>query len=78
MVELPGERVATANTHGSGCVFSAAIAAGLAKGREPLAAVREAKAFIGHAIANSLEIGHGHGPVNPMFEATRDARSTGR
>jgi len=68
MVELTGTRVPTANTHGSGCVFSAAIAAGLAKGLEPLAAVRGAKEFIGGAIEHSLEIGHGHGPVNPMFK----------
>jgi hydroxymethylpyrimidine/phosphomethylpyrimidine kinase len=68
MVELTGTRVATANTHGSGCVFSAAIAAGLAKGLEPLAAVRQAKEFIAGAIEQALEIGHGHGPVNPMFE----------
>jgi hydroxymethylpyrimidine/phosphomethylpyrimidine kinase len=78
LVELPGERVQTANTHGSGCVFSAAIAAGLAKGSDPLAAVRDAKAFVSHAIANSLEIGHGHGPVNPMFDRTRDVPGTGR
>ncbi len=56
-----------ANTHGSGCVFSAAITAGLARGLAPLAAVHEAKDFITLAIAHSLEIGHGHGPVNPMF-----------
>jgi hydroxymethylpyrimidine/phosphomethylpyrimidine kinase len=68
LVELRAARVATSNTHGSGCVFSAAIAAGLAKGRDPLAAVREAKDFINHAIAHSLEIGHGHGPVNPAFK----------
>lgn len=67
MVELPGIRVATANTHGSGCVFSAAIAAGLAKGLDPLTAVRHAKEFISGAIEHSLEIGQGHGPVNPMF-----------
>ncbi|MEP6752853.1 MAG: bifunctional hydroxymethylpyrimidine kinase/phosphomethylpyrimidine kinase [Candidatus Dormiibacterota bacterium] len=67
MVELTGTRKATANTHGSGCVFSAAIAAGLARGLEPLAAVRAAKEFISGAIEHSLEIGHGHGPVNPMF-----------
>ena len=67
MVELPGTRVLTANTHGSGCVFSAAIAAGLAKGLDSLAAVRQAKEFISGAIELSLEIGHGHGPVNPMF-----------
>ena len=78
LVELSAERVETANTHGSGCVFSAAITAGLAQGKDPLAAVRDAKAFISQAIANSLEIGHGHGPVNPMFEATRDVHGTGR
>jgi hydroxymethylpyrimidine/phosphomethylpyrimidine kinase len=67
LVELPARRVDTANTHGSGCVFSAAIAAGLANGLQPLAAVRQAKAFITEAIALSLELGRGHGPVNPMF-----------
>jgi hydroxymethylpyrimidine/phosphomethylpyrimidine kinase len=67
MVELHGRRVDTKNTHGSGCVFSAAIAAGLAKGQEPLEAVRAAKVFITAAIENSLELGRGHGPVNPMF-----------
>jgi len=68
LAELEGDRVPTANTHGSGCVFSAAIAAGLAKGLDPLAAATMAKAFIQGAIANGLEIGHGHGPVNPMFQ----------
>jgi hydroxymethylpyrimidine/phosphomethylpyrimidine kinase len=67
MVELSGERISTANTHGSGCVFSAAIAAGLAAGDDALGAVRAAKDFVRGAIANSLELGHGHGPVNPMF-----------
>ena len=67
LVELPAVRIDTANTHGSGCVFSAAIAAGLAMGADPLAAVRQAKAFITEAIAGSLELGRGHGPVNPMF-----------
>jgi len=67
MIEMAAERIATPNTHGSGCVFSAAITAHLARGAEPLTAVREAKQFITMAIANSLEIGHGHGPVNPAF-----------
>jgi hydroxymethylpyrimidine/phosphomethylpyrimidine kinase len=71
LVELTANRVATTNTHGSGCVFSAAIAAGLARGLEPLAAVREAKEFITAAIEHSLELGHGHGPVNPMFKTGR-------
>jgi hydroxymethylpyrimidine/phosphomethylpyrimidine kinase len=67
LIELRAERIPTSNTHGSGCVFSAAITANLARGMAGLAAVQEAKAFISQAIANSLEIGHGHGPVNPMF-----------
>jgi hydroxymethylpyrimidine/phosphomethylpyrimidine kinase len=67
MVELVGRRINTKNTHGSGCVFSAAITAGLAKGLEPLEAVRAAKAFIERAIEHSLELGTGHGPVNPTF-----------
>jgi hydroxymethylpyrimidine kinase/phosphomethylpyrimidine kinase len=67
MVELRAERIDTVNTHGSGCVFSAAIAAWLARGADPLRAASEARTFITGAIANSLEIGHGHGPVNPMF-----------
>jgi hydroxymethylpyrimidine/phosphomethylpyrimidine kinase len=68
MVELPGRRIDTKNTHGSGCAFSAAIAAGLAKGESPLSAVRAAKVFITHAIESSIDVGKGHGPVNPMFE----------
>jgi hydroxymethylpyrimidine/phosphomethylpyrimidine kinase len=65
--ELEAARVPTSNTHGSGCAFSAAIAAGLARGLEPLAAVREAKEFITGAIEFSIEVGRGHGPVNPMY-----------
>jgi hydroxymethylpyrimidine/phosphomethylpyrimidine kinase len=67
LVELRGQQVKTANTHGSGCVFSAAIAAGIAR-RLPLQeAVRQAKDFIQNAIAHSLELGEGHGPVNPNW-----------
>ncbi len=68
LVELQSPRIATANTHGSGCVFSAAIAAELAKGSDSLAAVHKAKEFITGAIERSLEVGRGHGPVNPMFK----------
>jgi len=70
MTELTARRIDTPHTHGSGCTFSAAIAAGLARGLEPLAATQEAKAFITRAIEAALEIGHGHGPVNPMFGAS--------
>ncbi len=67
LVWLESERVATENTHGSGCAFSAAIAAGLARGLDTLQAVEEAKVFITGAIQSSLEVGRGHGPVNPMW-----------
>ncbi|MFN8534810.1 MAG: bifunctional hydroxymethylpyrimidine kinase/phosphomethylpyrimidine kinase [Dehalococcoidia bacterium] len=63
-VVLPAERVETANTHGTGCTFASAIAAGLAKGLSSLDAVRQAKAYIGDAIAAAYPLGHGHGPVH--------------
>jgi hydroxymethylpyrimidine/phosphomethylpyrimidine kinase len=61
-----GERVATNNTHGTGCTLSAAIAAGLAKGHRLSEAVADAKAYVTHALqaADELAIGHGHGPVH--------------
>jgi len=59
-------RVATQHTHGTGCIFSAAIAAGLAKGLQPVAAVAEAKRFVTAAIEGGLPLGRGHGPANPM------------
>ena len=47
--------------------FSAAIAAGLARGLGVHDALAEAKAFIAGAIRHALAVGHGHGPVNPMW-----------
>jgi hydroxymethylpyrimidine/phosphomethylpyrimidine kinase len=67
MLELRADQIDTPNTHGSGCVFSAAITAWLARGADPLYAAGEAKTFITRAIASSIDIGRGHGPVNPMF-----------
>ena len=71
LIELSSSRIDTANTHGSGCAFSAAITSYLALGLSPVDAVRRAKAFISSAIEFSIEVGKGHGPVNPMFEITR-------
>ena len=59
-----GRRIATSNTHGTGCTLSACITAELAKGATLTDAVRTAKAYISAAIAHPLNIGHGHGPVN--------------
>ncbi|MGC8544170.1 MAG: bifunctional hydroxymethylpyrimidine kinase/phosphomethylpyrimidine kinase [Vulcanisaeta sp.] len=64
--ELRAPRIDTKNTHGTGCSFSAAIAAGLAKGLDPWSAIKIAKELITIAIKYSLPLGHGHGPVNPM------------
>lgn len=63
---LTAPRHATRNTHGTGCTLSSAIAAGLAKGLDLVAAVAEGKAYVTAAIvaADRLEIGHGHGPVH--------------
>jgi hydroxymethylpyrimidine/phosphomethylpyrimidine kinase len=59
-------RIATKNTHGTGCTLSAAIAAELAKGRDLVAAVGEAKAYVTAAIAaaDRLQVGSGHGPLH--------------
>jgi hydroxymethylpyrimidine/phosphomethylpyrimidine kinase len=75
VLRLSAKRVATNNTHGSGCTLSAAITAGLAKGRDLVTAVREAKAFVTAAIAaaDRLKIGHGHGPLHHFFAQWRNA-----
>lgn len=66
-------RITTTNTHGSGCTLSSAIAAGLAKGLDLKSAVREAKAYVTAAIAgaDTLKIGHGHGPLHHFHELGR-------
>lgn len=61
---LEGIRVNTPNTHGTGCTFSAAIAAGLALGDDPLDAIGAAKRYITAALSASYSIGSGHSPVN--------------
>ncbi|OCA81616.1 bifunctional hydroxymethylpyrimidine kinase/phosphomethylpyrimidine kinase [Bacillus sp. FJAT-27225] len=58
------ERIETKNTHGTGCTFSAAITAGLAKGNSVNEAVSDAKRFIQAAIEHPIHIGNGHGPTN--------------
>ena len=63
---LPGERILTRHTHGTGCTFSAAIAAHLARGRPPLEAIRAAKRYVTAAIANAPGLGGGHGPLQHL------------
>jgi hydroxymethylpyrimidine/phosphomethylpyrimidine kinase len=66
VLALPAPRVATKNTHGTGCSLSSAIAAELAKSAALEAAVRNAKAFVSAAIAaaDRFTVGHGHGPIH--------------
>ena len=63
---LTAPRIATRNTHGTGCTLSSAIAAGLAKELPLGEAVAAGKAYVTAAIAaaDRLSIGHGHGPVH--------------
>ncbi|EJN07666.1 phosphomethylpyrimidine kinase [Bradyrhizobium sp. YR681] len=65
-IALAAPRVATRNTHGTGCSLSSAVAAGLAKGEDLEQAARSAKAWISAAIAaaDGFSVGHGHGPVH--------------
>lgn len=60
-------RVATRNTHGTGCTFSAAIAANLAKGKKLEQAVAHAKIYMTRAIRKSFAIGGGHSPVHHFY-----------
>lgn len=68
-VALSAPRIATKNTHGTGCTLSAAIAAlrPQHEGWEP--AVRAAKAYLTGALAaaDQLDVGSGHGPVHHFF-----------
>jgi len=71
---LEGERIDSPHTHGTGCVLSAAIAARLAHGDALDVAVRAGKVFVTEAIRHSLAIGHGIGPVNPLWAGPAGAR----
>jgi hydroxymethylpyrimidine/phosphomethylpyrimidine kinase len=65
-LELSAMRTESRNTHGTGCTFSAAIAAHLALGHEPASAASSAKRYVSEAIRGSAQwnLGHGHGPVD--------------
>jgi hydroxymethylpyrimidine/phosphomethylpyrimidine kinase len=62
---LESARLDTPNTHGTGCVFSAALAAELARGRTALEAAITAKRFVTGAIGAGFSLGAGVGPVDP-------------
>jgi hydroxymethylpyrimidine/phosphomethylpyrimidine kinase len=64
-------RIATKNTHGTGCTFSSAIAANLANDMDIAEAVRAGKEYITMAIEHALPMGKGHGPVNHFYQLLR-------
>jgi hydroxymethylpyrimidine/phosphomethylpyrimidine kinase len=68
-VRFPAERIASRNTHGTGCTLSSAIAAHLARGEDLEAAVRRAKIYITAALraGAAYRLGNGHGPVHHFF-----------
>ena len=63
-----GKRIATSNTHGTGCTLSSAIASELAKGLDLDGAVERAKAYISGALSAMLDLGRGSGPMDHMFD----------
>jgi hydroxymethylpyrimidine/phosphomethylpyrimidine kinase len=63
-LEFPGKRIETHQTHGTGCTFSAAITALLARGSNLVDAIRLAKAYITEAIRTNPGLGKGSGPLN--------------
>jgi hydroxymethylpyrimidine/phosphomethylpyrimidine kinase len=69
IMRLAASRVATENTHGTGCTLSSAIAAGLARGLDLAEAARAAKEYVTAAIAaaDELHVGHGRGPLNHFY-----------
>jgi hydroxymethylpyrimidine/phosphomethylpyrimidine kinase len=62
--EFRAARIVTRSTHGTGCTFSSAIAAGLGRGEDLATAVGEARAYLSSALAQAPGLGHGHGPLN--------------
>ena len=72
--EFRSPRIATEDTHGTGCTYSAAIATELAFGKDVAEAVTEAKRYITAAVRHAWRVGGGHGPTNhlaPLFASEK-------
>ncbi len=69
-IELHAERIQTRHTHGTGCTFSAAITAFIARGLPVQEAVRQAKTYITGSIQHAPGLGKGHGPVDHFWQRT--------
>lgn len=75
---FPGKRIRTSHTHGTGCVYSAAITACLARGYELFEAVEISREFIQRAIETAPGLGSGNGPVNRFAPVPQLATQTER
>lgn len=73
MMAFPNKRIRTIHTHGTGCTFSSAIAAGLAKGLEIKDAVRVAKEYVTIAIKHGFSLGKGVGPTHHFYDLYKKA-----
>lgn len=73
---LHAARIDTPHTHGTGCTFSAAIAAGLAKGLPPVEAIAAAKEYLTGAIAHAYPVGSGHSPVHHFYRLWQTVDTT--
>ena len=77
MIVFSTPRYAARHTHGTGCTFSAAIAAYLGKGLAPIEAIRSAKNFVSEAIRTAWPLGRGTGPVNHLWRFAEESDSGG-
>jgi hydroxymethylpyrimidine/phosphomethylpyrimidine kinase len=66
-VWIPGERVASTSTHGTGCAFSSALLSRLVLGDRPYAAALAAKQYVAEAIRSAEARGGGNGPLNHLW-----------
>ena len=69
--EFSARRIVSTNTHGTGCTFSAAIVAGLAKGLTVVSAVGAAKKYVTLSLENAFPMGRGFGPLHHFFHTWR-------
>lgn len=69
---IPGERVETTSTHGTGCTFSSALLSQLLKGLSSRGATEAAKTYVTRALQTAYPIGRGHGPLNHLFTLDED------
>lgn len=75
---LSAPRLATPHTHGTGCTFSAAMTACIARGQSVPEAFAAAQRYTHAAIAAAPALGHGHGPLNHMVWANHNAENAKR